>query len=586
MAAEHTAYTKTMSILRDLALSLDVARNTGPVDEIRASQAFRRQSMWLSQALQNDHSYMESIYSAAYPADADALPRRYFNLVGRIAHELATLYAHRVDRRFDGDGASVRADNGQRRRSEWVRKLQEIYGDLDVNGLLHEMERGLKVQRYQVAVVLPSAARPVELWTADPWEVYVKPGNPRQADDIQQAAQVRIRCPVEANDTKVRHGWLVFEPGLAYIEDGDKRIGVYAPDLSNPLGRYPLVTAYASKPRRGWHFPAVSQDLMSMQISANLLASDQEHGLKYSWPQPFIDPGNQGGDPQEWADSMPRGIDKIPAIQTPGGKMGVLHFNPPIAAFQSLMMANMRTLAILWDMSPDSFMKEATAKTAVSRAFDRADRDEARQRAAKTFARVENDLARTIAATLNLRSLVRVPDDVSIRIEYRHHERPADPVHAAQARNMDILSGVSTAWRYVRERDNISEAAAKVRVRQNLRETRSLQLGEGAEAATKAKLRGATLVFDIDGTIATLAGRRIEDAEPIADRIDAINKLAEMGNRIIIHTARPESMRTTTQRQLEAWGVKFDQLVMGKPAGDAYIDDKGSSDLEFFGSTN
>ena len=323
-----------------------------------------------------------------------------------------------------------------------------------------------------------------------------------------------------------------------------------------------------------------------MQISANLLASDQEHGLKYSWPQPFIDPGNQGGDPQEFADQMPRGIDKIPAIQTPGGKMGVLHFNPPIAAFQSLLTSNMRTLAILWDMSPDSFMKEATAKTAVSRAFDRADREEARQRSAKTFARVENDLVRAISQTVNLSSLIQIPDDVSIRIEYKHHERPADPVHAAQARNMDLSAGLSTAWRYVADRDGISEAAARARVRQNLRDTRALQLGDGAEAATKSKLKGATLVFDIDGTIATREGRRIEDAEPIADRIDAINKLAEMGNRIIIHTARPESMRSTTQRQLEAWGVKFDQLVMGKPAGDAYIDDKGASDIQFFGSSN
>jgi hypothetical protein len=37
-----------------------------------------------------------------------------------------------------------------------------------------------------------------------------------------------------------------------------------------------------------------------------------------------------------------------------------------------------------------------------------------------------------------------------------------------------------------------------------------------------------------------------------------------------------------TYNQLESWGCKFHYLIMGKPAGDIYIDDKGMHDNDFF----
>ena len=103
-------------------------------------------------------------------------------------------------------------------------------------------------------------------------------------------------------------------------------------------------------------------------------------------------------------------------------------------------------------------------------------------------------------------------------------------------------------------------------------------------------------VFDIDGTICTMPNSEstYEEAEPIIDRIEKINALFDTGNRIIFHTAR--GMRTfkndgkkahnkyysLTYDQLNNWGVKFHRLIMGKPSGDLYVDDKGVKDEEFF----
>ena len=37
-----------------------------------------------------------------------------------------------------------------------------------------------------------------------------------------------------------------------------------------------------------------------------------------------------------------------------------------------------------------------------------------------------------------------------------------------------------------------------------------------------------------------------------------------------------------TEKQLKDWGVKHHQLILGKPSGDLYVDDKGIKDGDFF----
>ena len=43
-----------------------------------------------------------------------------------------------------------------------------------------------------------------------------------------------------------------------------------------------------------------------------------------------------------------------------------------------------------------------------------------------------------------------------------------------------------------------------------------------------------------------------------------------------------EFFYTLTESQLDRWGCKYHQLILGKPSGDHYIDDKGIDLDEFF----
>ena len=106
--------------------------------------------------------------------------------------------------------------------------------------------------------------------------------------------------------------------------------------------------------------------------------------------------------------------------------------------------------------------------------------------------------------------------------------------------------------------------------------------------------------IDIDGTICTpTIGRDYHKAEPWMDRIEVINKLYDEGNHIIYFTASAmcrfsghshtiaarkakEVLFDLTKQQLDDWGVKYHELIMGKPHADHFIDDKGWNSEDFF----
>ncbi len=105
-------------------------------------------------------------------------------------------------------------------------------------------------------------------------------------------------------------------------------------------------------------------------------------------------------------------------------------------------------------------------------------------------------------------------------------------------------------------------------------------------------------IFDIDGTICTLTDGNYLFAEPIRNRIEVINNLFKEGHEIIIFTARgmksfennvdnvKNKWEELTKKQLAVWGVSYHKLILGKPAADLYIDDKGINDRDFFKDFN
>ena len=85
----------------------------------------------------------------------------------------------------------------------------------------------------------------------------------------------------------------------------------------------------------------------------------------------------------------------------------------------------------------------------------------------------------------------------------------------------------------------------------------------------------AVIVCDMDGTICSeekTFSRSI--ATPKEGVREALEKLKNEGNKIIIYSARTWAEYEMTESWLKRNKIPYDQLVLGKPIGDYWIDDR------------
>jgi len=95
-----------------------------------------------------------------------------------------------------------------------------------------------------------------------------------------------------------------------------------------------------------------------------------------------------------------------------------------------------------------------------------------------------------------------------------------------------------------------------------------------------------TYVIDIDGTICTNTYGDYKKGKPFHNRISYVNYLYDSGNTIKLFTARGSgtgiNWEETTRKQLKDWNVRFHELILGKPEGDIFIDDKAMNSEDYF----
>ena len=86
------------------------------------------------------------------------------------------------------------------------------------------------------------------------------------------------------------------------------------------------------------------------------------------------------------------------------------------------------------------------------------------------------------------------------------------------------------------------------------------------------------IFVDIDNTITETIGMDYQNAKPIYEKIEIINDLYDNGHNITYWTARGTvsgiDYYKLTKSQLDSWGAKYHNFMIGKPAFDILIDDK------------
>lgn len=84
--------------------------------------------------------------------------------------------------------------------------------------------------------------------------------------------------------------------------------------------------------------------------------------------------------------------------------------------------------------------------------------------------------------------------------------------------------------------------------------------------------------IDLDNTLCYTQGNDYENSRPILERINFVSELKSQNHHITIWTARGSASgkdySELTKKQLKEWNIEYDDLLMGKPCYDCYIDDK------------
>lgn len=96
--------------------------------------------------------------------------------------------------------------------------------------------------------------------------------------------------------------------------------------------------------------------------------------------------------------------------------------------------------------------------------------------------------------------------------------------------------------------------------------------------------------IDIDGTLCDTEDSDYKNSIPRKDIISRVNQLYNEGHTIKIFTGRGATSgidwREFTESQLKTWGVKYHELIMGKPHADYYIDDRAINIRDFLNGGN
>ena len=432
--------------------------------------AFQKKSLQLSQFLRGDFSSIKAELAKVFPT-TQGLQERYVPLVQRYAYELTGMYARPVVRRFYSSQAPT---------ADPFIKLREVYRASKVDSALHQAHRELMVQQTVILAVLPDGVGKVKVLSFAPWQVTWTVGDPLRADDIQAASSVSLSVPVSIDGDWITYGQLVMTPSQIYLDKGGVQVPVYGSSTANPFGKIPLIVIRSEQPQPGRWAAPVNEPLLTMQLALCVSESDTELLVhQQAWGQKVL----ENAQVAQQVEEMQVGPDKVLAListdpTAPAPRLTIVQGQPPLAQITSWNESRLRLLCSMFDLQPDAFLKVATAVTASARAADANDREQAKSKLIPVFAIVEEELAQLVAMALNLTEPLQIPSDTVVDVRYQTYEVPADPLHDAQALQMEIAQGITSPVDYVADRDGITRQSALDKIKRNLQESRDLGILE------------------------------------------------------------------------------------------------------------
>lgn len=373
------------------------------------------------------------------------------------------------------------------------------------------MDLPMVLQSLELYVTALRSSLCVAAWMRDhvEWQVYspsdvrVLPA-PDAPGDLQAAPVVatRVRLGIGEDGVQRADRWLCYtlrQDGRreAWLceEDGRRVAPALFSDGSVPYGQHPVAIWSWEMPRRGslWMPPPAS--LLSSQRGINLASTDLDHGMKYHahpvrirYGQPIAPAGGLRS-----AMAVGPGFEESFQDRQTGG---IEFASPTLNAEQARknIDSTLQKLAVMSGLPPDTFSTDSTVRNLGAMQEVKAELERIRNKRRPVVARL---LARTFQAHRSVAnawadvasyletqgfatvSRYRYDDDVDLRMEFIERVGVEDRQASAQARQLEIDAGLTSAVEEEMARSGATRAEAEATVRARFA-AREVPRGAGA----------------------------------------------------------------------------------------------------------
>jgi hypothetical protein len=473
---------------------------------------------------------------ALYPKTWQSHVQRVVPFVWRVAREMASMKRSR---------SFVDLATGELLPQGTLDLIRAIYAEARVDAAM-QAAYGQVVTLNQSTIWLFPRGRNGEslrCMTMPPHEQWVELADPlAQVEDDVSAWHVAI--PVQQDITRgyTRYSWARFTADAMEWDE------TFPPDAPPPFGgpnlfgRIPVVYLRGGPPELGVWWSEAPDDLLDAARAINHDQTDQGHIARLQGYSQMYASGLSKGE----AAQLDVGPEKVIGLDDPASRLDFARAQPDLAGYAATSEQYMRAVISAEGLNPATFLKSAGI-TALAKKMEMIDRDNERTKYMDELERGEQRLFDLIRTYINTQRGAEVIPLAKVVVEFREPVTPADPLHDAQALELQTRLGLIGKVRARAKADGISMDEALARMLQDQEmdaRLASVAVAEEALATMEedASEEGGRFAVDIppedDVQALALNGAQVSSLQGIIESV-ALGQLPGTAARGIIKAAFP-----------------------------------------------
>lgn len=400
---------------------------------------------------------------ALYPKTHKGHVLKPVPFVYRLARELATLHIRPPVRRWR------RPDGGDLPDSA-IARIEAVYKGAQVDRRMRVFHEHLVAMNQATLWVWPiereSGFKGIRLMNTPPHEQAVELADPT-SDSEKDVSKWWIRLPVKQDPWTGQTIWGIAEvtAGTAMWIEGPQEVkdeGVWRADGTHPVGDIPAIIGRNAEAGDGEFWAPAPDDVLAAQRALSNDHTDVGHIARL---QGFGVPVLKGMS-QDAVSELEIGPETIVGVPDEGGDFTFANARPDIAGYLAQSEAYTKAVVAGNGLNPAAYLK-TTAATAIAKKVELLDRDAERVRHVAELARVEQRLYSLIRRWLNAMHGTDWLPEARVTVEYREPVVAADPLHDAQAADLELKNGLTSREQIVASREGLTLDEAAERVRAN-----------------------------------------------------------------------------------------------------------------------